>query len=90
LQASFTSLGHSLPDTGAPAVVDLSKKNTTEFPQALSIFYTGTIGSGALSPVIFGRVGDAVGLVPALIVVAAVALFTLPLAALLRPTLRRV
>ena len=32
LQASFTSLGHSLPDTGAPAVVDLSKKNTTEFP----------------------------------------------------------
>jgi len=58
--------------------------------RALSIFYTGTIGSGALSPVIFGRVGDAVGLVPALIVVAAVALFTLPLAALLRPTLRRV
>src|SRR5580704_9864269 len=25
LQASFTSLGHSLPDTGAPTVVDLSK-----------------------------------------------------------------
>jgi hypothetical protein len=43
LQASFTSLGHSLPDTGAPAVVDLSKKNSTEFPQALSIFYTGKI-----------------------------------------------
>jgi MFS family permease len=58
--------------------------------RALSIFYTGTIGSGALSPVVFGRVGDAVGLVPALIVVAAVALFTLPLAALLRPALRRV
>ncbi len=57
--------------------------------RALSIFYTGTIGSGALSPIAFGRVGDALGLVPALIVVAAVALFTLPLAALLRSALRR-
>lgn len=43
LEASNTTLGHSLPDTGAPAVTDLSQKNTAEFPQALSIFYTGKI-----------------------------------------------
>jgi len=57
--------------------------------RALSIFYTGTIGSGALAPVLFGRVGDALGVSPALIVVAAAALATLPLAALLRPALAR-
>jgi predicted MFS family arabinose efflux permease len=56
--------------------------------RALSIFYTGTIGSGAISPVLFGRAGDALGLVPALILVAAVALVTLPFAALLRPAFR--
>ena len=43
LQGSFTSLGHSLPDTGSPTVTDLSQKNSAEFPQALSIFYTGKI-----------------------------------------------
>ena len=29
--------------------------------RALSIFYTGTIGSSAIAPVLFGRVGDAFG-----------------------------
>jgi MFS transporter, FSR family, fosmidomycin resistance protein len=57
--------------------------------RALSIFYTGTIGSGALAPVLFGRVGDAVGVSHALVLVAAVVLFTLPLAALLRPAMAR-
>jgi MFS family permease len=57
--------------------------------RALSIFYTGTIGSGALSPVLFGRAGDAFGIRPALILVAAIALATLPLAALLRGALPR-
>jgi MFS transporter, FSR family, fosmidomycin resistance protein len=57
--------------------------------RALSIFYTGTIGSGAIAPVLFGRAGDALGLWPALLVVAAMALVTLPLAALLRPALAR-
>jgi MFS transporter, FSR family, fosmidomycin resistance protein len=57
--------------------------------RALSIFYTGTIGSGAIAPVLFGRVGDAIGVPHALIVVAVVVLFTLPLAALLRPALAR-
>ena len=41
LQASNTTLGKSLPDTGA--VADLSERSSTEFPQALSLFYTGKI-----------------------------------------------
>jgi predicted MFS family arabinose efflux permease len=57
--------------------------------RALSIFYTGTIGSGAIAPVLFGRAGDALGVATALIMVAAAALATLPLAALLRPALAR-
>ncbi len=57
--------------------------------RALSLFYTGTIGSGAIAPVLFGRVGDALGVWPTLVLVAAAALGTLPLAALLRPALPR-
>lgn len=54
---------------------------------ALGIFYTGTIGSGAIAPVVFGRAGDAFGVTHALMLVAIVALLTLPLAVLLRPAL---
>ena len=57
--------------------------------RALSIFYTGTIGSGALAPVLFGRVGDAFGVWHALTLVAAFVLLTLPLAAFLRTALPR-
>ena len=57
--------------------------------RALSIFYTGTIGSGAIAPVLFGRVGDALGVWHALMIVAAFVLLTLPLAALLRGALAR-
>ena len=57
--------------------------------RALGIFYTGTIGSGAIAPVLFGRIGDALGVWAALTLVAAAALGTLPLAALLRPALAR-
>jgi MFS family permease len=57
--------------------------------RALSIFYTGTIGSGAIAPVLFGRLGDALGVWPALTLVAAAALATLPFAAMLRPALAR-
>jgi MFS transporter, FSR family, fosmidomycin resistance protein len=57
--------------------------------RALSIFYTGTIGSSAIAPVLFGRVGDALGVWRALELVAAFVLLTLPLAALLRRPLSR-
>ncbi len=50
------------------------------------IFYTGTIGSGAVAPALYGLVGDAVGVPTALMVVAGCVL-TLPLALVLRPML---
>jgi MFS transporter, FSR family, fosmidomycin resistance protein len=52
--------------------------------RALSIFYTGTIGSGAIAPILFGRLGDLLGLWPALTLVALFVLLTLPIAWLLR------
>ena len=55
--------------------------------RAFSIFYTGTIGAGAVSPAIYGLLGDAVGLPTALIVIAAVVLVTLPITLVLRPVL---
>jgi MFS family permease len=55
--------------------------------RAFSIFYTGTIGSGAVAPAIFGVVGDALGRSTAVMVVAAVVLLTLPLSLVLRPVL---
>jgi MFS family permease len=51
------------------------------------IFYTGTIGSGAVSPALYGLVGDAFGVPVAVCVVAAICLVTLPLALALRPAL---
>ncbi|MYN26259.1 MFS transporter [Duganella levis] len=47
--------------------------------QAFAWFYTGTIGAGALSPVVFGRLGDVLGVSVALCTLAALLLFTLPL-----------
>jgi MFS family permease len=48
--------------------------------QAFAWFYTGTIGAGALSPVIFGKLGDVMGVPVALLSLAVIVLFTLPLA----------
>ena len=47
--------------------------------QAFALFYTGTIGAGALSPVLFGQLGDIMGVPFALIALALILLFTLPL-----------
>ena len=47
--------------------------------RAFALFYTGTIGGGALSPVLFGRLGDLTGMPTALITLAAILLLTLPL-----------
>ena len=57
--------------------------------RAFSIFYTGTIGAGAISPAIYGLLGDAVGVSSALIVVAAIVLVTLPMTLILRPALQQ-
>jgi MFS family permease len=55
---------------------------------AFGLFYTGTIGGGAIAPVLYGFVGDALGPTGAIGVVAAVCIVTLPLAWALRPSLR--
>ena len=47
---------------------------------AFALFYTGTIGGGALSPVLFGALGDAASVPIALMALAAILLLTLPLA----------
>jgi FSR family fosmidomycin resistance protein-like MFS transporter len=53
--------------------------------RAFGIFYTGTIGSGALAPTLYGLIGDQLGIGITLALVALFVLFTLPLAFLLRP-----
>ena len=54
---------------------------------AFSVFYTGTIGAGAIAPAIYGVVGDALGAPTAVTVVSAVVLITLPLSLALKPVL---
>jgi FSR family fosmidomycin resistance protein-like MFS transporter len=52
---------------------------------AFAVFYTGGSVAGAAAPVLFGLLGDFIGLVPALIGVGALALLTVPLVVALRP-----
>jgi MFS family permease len=52
--------------------------------RAFAIFYTGTIGSGAVSPLVYGLFSDALGIPAMMGIVAAVVLLTLPLAWKLR------
>jgi predicted MFS family arabinose efflux permease len=54
---------------------------------AFGVFYTGTIGAGALSPALYGLFSDAIGLTLAMLIVATVVLLTLPLAWQLRRAL---
>jgi MFS family permease len=54
---------------------------------AFAVFYTGGSIAGALSPFLFGVLGDAIGLSPALAGVAALALLTVPMVWALRPAL---
>ncbi|HLQ89076.1 MAG TPA: MFS transporter, partial [Xanthobacteraceae bacterium] len=54
---------------------------------SFGLFYTGTIGSGAVAPALFGLVGDAYGVPHALMCVAAIVLVALPLSLVLRPAL---
>jgi MFS family permease len=48
--------------------------------RAFGLFYTGTIGAGALSPAMYGLVGDVLGVPVAMLMIAALVLITLPLA----------
>ncbi|HUB45756.1 MAG TPA: MFS transporter [Acetobacteraceae bacterium] len=55
--------------------------------QAFGLFYTGTIGSGAVAPLVYGFAGDAFGPTHAVFIVATVCLLTLPLTWALRPSI---
>jgi predicted MFS family arabinose efflux permease len=48
--------------------------------KAFALFYTGTVGAGAVSPVLFGWLGDVTNVPTALGALAAIVLLTLPLA----------
>lgn len=58
-------------------VPELSSAEKRE--HAFALFYTGTIGGGALAPVLFGRLGDVTGIPVAVMTLAAILLLTLPL-----------
>jgi MFS transporter, FSR family, fosmidomycin resistance protein len=66
-------------------VPDLTPPDRAE--RAFALFYTGTIGSGAISPVLYGVLGDRVGADWATAATAIVALTILPLAFALAPHL---
>jgi MFS transporter, FSR family, fosmidomycin resistance protein len=77
LNGTSSVLYGSVPELVAP------EKRT----RAFGIFYTGAIGSGALAPMVYGLLGDAAGITAAVTIAAGILLLTLPLTALLRPTL---
>ncbi len=56
--------------------------------RAFSIFYTGGIGAGALAPVIYGLASDLADVPVMMVLIASVALVTLPMTWALRPALR--
>lgn len=63
-----------------PHIVDTDRR-----ARAFGIFYTGTIGAGAAAPVLYGLIGDAIGVDGAVIVLALAVLATIPLALTLKP-----
>lgn len=79
LNGTSSVLYGSVPDLVAPE----------RRARAFSVFYTGTIGAGAVAPVIYGVIGDALGVSAALMVVAGIVLLTLPLSLVLKPALVR-
>jgi predicted MFS family arabinose efflux permease len=66
-------------------IPELAPAHRTE--RAFALFYTGTIGSGAIAPVIYGILGDLVGVNWATVATAMTALAVFPLALLLAPHL---
>jgi FSR family fosmidomycin resistance protein-like MFS transporter len=58
-----------------------------QIERAFALFYTGTLGSSALAPVLYGRLGDAAGPVWATGAAAVTALAVVPLMLLLAPRL---
>jgi FSR family fosmidomycin resistance protein-like MFS transporter len=57
--------------------------------RAFSIFYTGAVGAGALSPILYGLVSDLLSIPAMMVLVASIVLVTLPLSWRLKPALQR-
>ena len=55
--------------------------------RAFALFYTGILGSSALAPVLYGRLGDAAGSTWAAVAAAITAVAVVPLMMLLSPRL---
>lgn len=66
-----------------PEFVSVEKRT-----HAFAVFYTGGSVAGAISPFLFGLLGDFIGLVPAMMGVGALALLTVPMVWALRPAFR--
>ena len=79
LNGTSSVLYGSVPDLVAPE----------KHARAFGVFYTGTIGAGAVAPLIYGMIGDAFGVNVAIVVIALLVLITIPLALILRPLLPR-
>ena len=79
LNGTSSVLYGSVPDLVAPE----------KHARAFGVFYTGTIGAGAVAPLFYGMVGDAFGVDVAIAVVALLVFITIPLALILRPLLPR-
>ena len=62
-------------------VPELTEEDRME--HAFAMFYTGTIGAGAIAPVLYGVLGDAAGTTWATVAAAVTALATIPLAVVL-------
>jgi len=77
LNGTSSVLYGSVPDLVEPA----------QRTRAFGIFYTGTVGAGAIAPAIYGVLGDSIGIPAALTAVALLVLVNLPLTAWLRPAL---
>lgn len=88
LMAMLPLLGVMLNGTSSVlygTVPELTSAGQTE--RAFAVFYTGVIGSGALSPLLFGALGDQAGPVAATLATAVMALATFPFALALGPKL---
>lgn len=57
---------------------------------AFAVFYTGGSVAGAAAPILFGILGDHIGLIHALVCVAILALLTVPMVWALRPAFRSI
>jgi FSR family fosmidomycin resistance protein-like MFS transporter len=68
LNGTSSVLYGSVPDLDAPE----------RRARAFSIFYTGAIGAGAPAPILYRVVGDALGMIPAVLIIGGLVLLTLP------------